>query len=117
MKSRSGTETGSESGSADFSLDELLLLLVYVYSLAQETQASGRQDEEKVEQELIGALTLLLTQQTTLSPLVQGITGTAVFKLFKQEMGVVMMMMMMKINDVTVHLFFLSPQKSLFNRI
>ncbi|XP_017311734.1 sec1 family domain-containing protein 2 [Ictalurus punctatus] len=77
MKSRSGTETGSESGSADFSLDELLLLLVYVYSLAQETQASGRQDEEKVEQELIGALTLLLTQQTTLSPLVQGITGVS----------------------------------------
>lgn len=77
MKFRSGTKTSSESGSADFSLDELLLLLVYVYSLAQETQASGMQDKEKVEREIIGALTLLLTQQTTLSPLVQGITGVS----------------------------------------
>ncbi|KAB5539696.1 hypothetical protein PHYPO_G00091980 [Pangasianodon hypophthalmus] len=75
MKSRSGTET--DSGSAGFSVDELLLLLVYVYSLAQETQASGTQDEEKVEREIIGALTLLLTQQTTLSPLVQDITGVS----------------------------------------
>lgn len=72
MKSRSGTD----SGGADFSVDELLLLLVYVYSLALETQTSGTQDEEKVEGEIIGALTLLLTQETTLSPLVQSITGT-----------------------------------------
>lgn len=83
MKSRSATGTGS--GSADFSMDELLLLLVYMYSLAQETQASGTQDEEKVEREIIGALTLLLTQQTTLSPLVQDITGTSVFKLEMDE--------------------------------
>lgn len=72
MKSRSGV-----SGSSDFSVDELLLLLVYMYALAQETRASETKDEEKVEGEIIGALTLLLTQQqTTLSPLVQGITGT-----------------------------------------
>lgn len=83
MKSRSASGTGS--GSADFSMDELLLLLVYVYSLAQETQASGTQDEKKVEREIIGALTLLLTQQTTLSPLVQDITGTAVFNLEADE--------------------------------
>ncbi|KAK3542656.1 hypothetical protein QTP86_031894, partial [Hemibagrus guttatus] len=79
MKSRSITEGGSESGSSDFSVDELLVLLVYVYSLAQETQASGTEEEEKVEREIIGALTLLLTQQTTLSPSLQGITGAAVF--------------------------------------
>ncbi|KAF5900540.1 sec1 family domain-containing protein 2, partial [Clarias magur] len=69
--------SGSVSGSAEFSVDQLLLLLVYVYSLAQEAQASGTQDEEKVEREIIGALTLLLTQQTILSPLVQGITGVS----------------------------------------
>ncbi|GAA6105125.1 sec1 family domain-containing protein 2 [Tachysurus ichikawai] len=74
MRSGRGTEAGSESGPTDFCVDELLLLLVYVYSLAQETQASGTQKEEKVEREIIGALTLLLTQQTTLSPLLLGIT-------------------------------------------
>ncbi|KAI5090421.1 sec1 family domain-containing protein 2, partial [Silurus meridionalis] len=76
MKS-SGTKTGSDSGQADFSVDELLLLLVYVYSLAQETQARGTKNQEKVEREIIGALTLLMTQQTTLSPTVQGITGVS----------------------------------------
>lgn len=81
MRSGRGTEAGSESGPTDFCVDELLLLLVYVYSLAQETQASGTQKEEKVEREIIGALTLLLTQQTTLSPLLLGITGTAVLML------------------------------------
>ncbi|XP_047657377.1 sec1 family domain-containing protein 2 [Tachysurus fulvidraco] len=72
---RSGS--GTEAGSADFSVDELLLLLVYVYSLAQETQASGTQKVEKVEREIIAALTLLLTRQTTLSPLLLGITGVS----------------------------------------
>lgn len=70
------SRSSPDSGRSDFGVDELLLLLVYVFSLAQETQASGTQDEEKVEGEIVGALTLLLTQQTTLSPLVQGITGT-----------------------------------------
>ncbi|XP_030627542.1 sec1 family domain-containing protein 2 [Chanos chanos] len=69
----------SESGS-ELSPDELLLLLVYVYSLAQEVRPGGGATDEqvgKVEKELIGALTLLITQQTSLSPLVQSVTGVA----------------------------------------
>uniref|UniRef100_W5K502 Sec1 family domain containing 2 n=1 Tax=Astyanax mexicanus TaxID=7994 RepID=W5K502_ASTMX len=75
----SSSGTVVDSGSGDLSVDELLVLLVYVYSLAQETK-SGFQDEEqveKVEGELIGALTLLLNRQTTLSPLLQDITGVS----------------------------------------
>ncbi|XP_062858163.1 sec1 family domain-containing protein 2 isoform X2 [Trichomycterus rosablanca] len=73
----SGSDSAPGSGPGDFSVDELLLLLVYVYSLAQETCESGTEDEEKVEREIIGVLTLLLTQQTTLSPLVLDITGVS----------------------------------------
>ncbi|KAI4889995.1 hypothetical protein NFI96_000146, partial [Prochilodus magdalenae] len=72
--SRSGT--GVDPGSGDLSVDELLVLLVYVYSLAQETKSRTHDEDqvEKVEGELIGAMTLLLTQQTTLSPLLLDIT-------------------------------------------
>ncbi|KAL0164425.1 hypothetical protein M9458_040178, partial [Cirrhinus mrigala] len=59
-------------------VDDLLVLLVYVYSMAQEACPVGAEEEkriEKVENELIAALTLRLTQQTTLSPLLQEITG------------------------------------------
>lgn len=70
------SETGSDS--SELSMDDLLVLLVFVYSLAQEVCPSGAGEDEhveKVEKELIGALTLRLTRQTTLSPLLQDITG------------------------------------------
>lgn len=72
------SESGTGSGSGELSVDDLLVLLVYVYSMAQEACPGGPEEEkriEKVENELIGALTLRLTQQTTLSPLLQEITG------------------------------------------
>lgn len=72
----SASDPAAGPGPGDFSVDELLLLLVYVYSLAQETCESGTEDDEKVEREIIGALTFLLTQQTTPSPLVLDIMGT-----------------------------------------
>uniref|UniRef100_A0A8C1WR80 Sec1 family domain containing 2 n=1 Tax=Cyprinus carpio TaxID=7962 RepID=A0A8C1WR80_CYPCA len=70
----------SESGtdSSELSVDDLLVLLVYVYSVAKEACPGGADKEkhvEKVENELIGALTLRLTRQTSLSPLLQEITG------------------------------------------
>lgn len=59
--------------------DELILLLVYLYSLADEAQSVDRDDEEeeleKLERELIGALTLVVTKETELSPLLQKLTG------------------------------------------
>uniref|UniRef100_A0A3Q2ZVS4 Sec1 family domain containing 2 n=1 Tax=Kryptolebias marmoratus TaxID=37003 RepID=A0A3Q2ZVS4_KRYMA len=60
--------------------DELILLLIYLYSLADEAQRTGRDAEEeeeleKLERELIGALTLVITQETELSPLLQKLTG------------------------------------------
>ncbi|KAI7800258.1 putative protein similar to vertebrate sec1 family domain containing 2 SCFD2, partial [Triplophysa rosa] len=70
------SETGSDS--SELSMDDLLVLLVYVYSLAQEVCPSGAEEDERVEKmekELIGALTLRLTQETKLSPLLQDITG------------------------------------------
>uniref|UniRef100_A0A3B4BUZ3 Sec1 family domain containing 2 n=1 Tax=Pygocentrus nattereri TaxID=42514 RepID=A0A3B4BUZ3_PYGNA len=75
----SGSDTGVDPGSGDLSVDELLVLLVYVYSLAQETKSRSHDEDqvEKLEAELVGALTLLLTQQTTLSPLLRDITGGA----------------------------------------
>lgn len=71
------SESGTGSGSGELSMDDLLVLLVYVYSMAQEACPGGADEEnvEKVEKELIGALTLLLTRQTTLSPLLQETTG------------------------------------------
>uniref|UniRef100_A0A3B4BUY4 Sec1 family domain containing 2 n=1 Tax=Pygocentrus nattereri TaxID=42514 RepID=A0A3B4BUY4_PYGNA len=75
----SGSDTGVDPGSGDLSVDELLVLLVYVYSLAQETKSRSHDEDqvEKLEAELVGALTLLLTQQTTLSPLLRDITGVS----------------------------------------
>ncbi|KAJ8397513.1 hypothetical protein AAFF_G00437890 [Aldrovandia affinis] len=61
-------------GEAGCGPDELLMLLVYVYSVAREVKPAGPQ-EESAELELMGALTLLLTQQTQLSPLLQSLTG------------------------------------------
>ncbi|XP_051511424.1 sec1 family domain-containing protein 2-like [Myxocyprinus asiaticus] len=82
--SESGTGSDSSSGSGlgfgELSVDDLLVLLVYVYSLAQEACPGGPEEDkhvERVEKELIGALTLRLTQQTSLSPLLQEITGAS----------------------------------------
>ncbi|XP_077462913.1 sec1 family domain-containing protein 2 isoform X1 [Stigmatopora argus] len=56
--------------------DELILLLVFLYSLADEAQLGQRDDKlEKLERELIGALTLAITKETTLSCLLQKLTG------------------------------------------
>lgn len=71
------SESGTGSDSGELSVDDLLVLLVYVYSVAKEACPGGADEEkhvEKVENELIGALTLRLTRQTTLSPLLQEIT-------------------------------------------
>uniref|UniRef100_A0AAZ3SBC8 Sec1 family domain containing 2 n=1 Tax=Oncorhynchus tshawytscha TaxID=74940 RepID=A0AAZ3SBC8_ONCTS len=57
----------SRSGEDECGPDELLVLLVYLYSLAGEAL-------EKVERELIGALTLVVTRETELSPLLQKLT-------------------------------------------
>ncbi|XP_029906029.1 sec1 family domain-containing protein 2 [Myripristis murdjan] len=61
--------------------DELILLLVYLYSLAEETRPADQDEEDeelqRLEGELIGALTLLITQETELSPLLQKLTGCA----------------------------------------
>uniref|UniRef100_A0A8C1E8C0 Sec1 family domain containing 2 n=1 Tax=Cyprinus carpio carpio TaxID=630221 RepID=A0A8C1E8C0_CYPCA len=66
--SEPGTGSDSSSGPGELSIDDLLVLLVYVYSMAQEACPGG----------LIGALTLRLTRQTSLSPLLQEITGVSV---------------------------------------
>ncbi|XP_064190030.1 sec1 family domain-containing protein 2 isoform X1 [Anguilla rostrata] len=69
---------GGAEGGARWGLDELLVLLVYVYSVAREAgpeEEGARPEEERAELEMMGALTLLLTQQTQLSPLVQRLTG------------------------------------------
>lgn len=61
--------------------DELILLLIYLYSLANEAQHTDgdaeeeKEELEKLEQELIGALTLVIMQETELSPLLQKLTG------------------------------------------
>lgn len=78
IKSSESGMGSDSSGSGELSMDDLLVLLVYVYSVAQEACPGGAEGEkhvEKVEKELIGALTLLLTRQNTLSPLLQEITG------------------------------------------
>jgi len=80
----SGGEDSSASGCRrdECGPDELILLLVYLYSLADEAQpadhnAEGDEEEEleKLERELIGALTLVITRETELSPLLQKLTG------------------------------------------
>ncbi|XP_029356752.1 sec1 family domain-containing protein 2 isoform X1 [Echeneis naucrates] len=84
MKPREG-ERGPVSGSLEDECgpDELILLLIYLYSLANEAQSVAQNTEtmeeelEKLERELIGALTLVITQETELSPLLQKLTGCA----------------------------------------
>ncbi|XP_070688534.1 sec1 family domain-containing protein 2 [Pempheris klunzingeri] len=84
MKPRGGedsTASGSRSREDECGPDELILLLVYLYSLADEAQPADQDSEEveleKLERELIGALTLVITRETELSPLLQKLTGCA----------------------------------------
>ncbi|KAK5930821.1 hypothetical protein CgunFtcFv8_027032 [Champsocephalus gunnari] len=87
MKPRGGedsTTSGSRSGEDESGPDEMILLLVYLYSLADEAQPADQDTEEeeeeeveKLERELIGVLTLVLTREIELSPLVQKLTGCA----------------------------------------
>ncbi|KAM9479290.1 sec1 family domain-containing protein 2-like [Salvelinus alpinus] len=74
--SSSEYSSGSRSGEEECGPDELLVLLVYLYSLAGEAQITDdEEEEEKVERELIGALTLVITREAELSPLLQKLTG------------------------------------------
>ncbi|XP_042339210.1 sec1 family domain-containing protein 2 [Plectropomus leopardus] len=72
------TTSGSRSREDECGPDELILLLVYLYSLADEAQTTDQDTEEeeleKLERELIGALTLVITRETELSPLLQKLT-------------------------------------------
>lgn len=85
VKPRGGqdnTSQGSKFREDECGPDELILLLVYLYSLAGEAQPSDQDAEEeeleKLERELMGALTLVLTQEQHLSPLLQKLTGERV---------------------------------------
>uniref|UniRef100_A0A3B3V9H7 Sec1 family domain containing 2 n=1 Tax=Poecilia latipinna TaxID=48699 RepID=A0A3B3V9H7_9TELE len=86
MKPRGGEDSsssGSRLGQDECGPDELILLLIYLYTLAEEAQdsADGGEEEleklEKLERELIGALTLVVTRETELSPLLQSLTDLA----------------------------------------
>ncbi|XP_073333218.1 sec1 family domain-containing protein 2 [Pagrus major] len=84
MKPRGGedsTASGSRSREDECGADELVLLLVYLYSLADEAQPADPDSEEeeleKLERELMGALTLVITREPELSPLIQKLTGCA----------------------------------------
>ncbi|KAM8746427.1 sec1 family domain-containing protein 2 [Acanthopagrus schlegelii] len=84
MKPRGGedsTASGSRSREDEYGADELILLLVYLYSLADEAQPADQDTEEeeldKLERELIGGLTLVITREPELSPLLQKLTGCA----------------------------------------
>lgn len=84
MKPRGGedsTASGSRSREDECGPDELILLLVYLYSLADEAQPADQDTEEeeleKLERELMGALTLVITREAELSPLLQKLTGCA----------------------------------------
>ncbi|XP_061540368.1 sec1 family domain-containing protein 2 isoform X2 [Phycodurus eques] len=77
-KPRGGQDGGAGFAEDECGPDELILLLVYLYSLADEAQPATREDvrpQVKLERELIGALTLAITRETTLSPLMQKLTG------------------------------------------
>ncbi|XP_068175682.1 sec1 family domain-containing protein 2 [Antennarius striatus] len=72
------TTTGSMSREDEFGPDELILLLIYLYSLADEAQPTKRGTDgevEKLERELIGALTLVITREPRISLLLQKLTG------------------------------------------
>lgn len=85
MRPRGGDDSsssGSRSREDECGPDELILLLVYLYSLADEAQPAAHNTEqeeleelERLERELIGALTLVITRETELSPLLQKLTG------------------------------------------
>jgi len=82
MKPRVGEDSsslGSRLGEDECGPDELILLLVYLYSLADEAQGTERDTEEKLERDLIGALTLVITRETELSPLLLKLTGEKEF--------------------------------------
>lgn len=82
MKSREvedSSTTGSKKMENEYGPDELILLLTYLYSLADEAKPADQETEEeeleKLERELIGALTLIITRERELSPLLQKLTG------------------------------------------
>ncbi|KAG7513264.1 sec1 family domain-containing protein 2 [Solea senegalensis] len=84
MKPHGGDDSsssGSRSRKDECGPDELILLLVYLYSLADEALSADQNTEEeeleKLERDLIGALTLVITRETELSPLLQKLTGCA----------------------------------------
>ncbi|KAM6921911.1 sec1 family domain-containing protein 2 [Xenentodon cancila] len=80
--SEDSSSSGSRSGEEECGPDELILLLIYLYSLANEANHTDRDTEEeeleKLERELIGALTLVITRERELSPLLQKLTGCTV---------------------------------------
>ncbi|XP_037530316.1 sec1 family domain-containing protein 2 [Nematolebias whitei] len=82
MKPRDSSSSGSSCMEDECGPDELILLLIYLYSLANEAQPTDQDAEvekeelEKLEQELIGALTLVIMQEMELSPLFQQLTGS-----------------------------------------
>ncbi|KAM8873610.1 sec1 family domain-containing protein 2 [Spinachia spinachia] len=75
--------SGSRSQEDGYGPDELILLLVYLYSLADEALpphgggGGEAQQLEMLERELIGALALVITREAELSPLLQKVTGCA----------------------------------------
>ncbi|KAJ8277109.1 hypothetical protein GJAV_G00071570 [Gymnothorax javanicus] len=69
-----GGAGGVERSGAEWGMDELLVLLVYVYSVAREAGPGVGPQEEGVELELMGALTQRLSQQTPPSPLMMRLT-------------------------------------------
>ena len=77
--SKDSSSSGSRFGEEECGLDELILLLIYLYSLANEADGTDPDTEEeeleKLERELIGVLTLVVTQETELSPLLRKLTG------------------------------------------
>lgn len=79
---KDGDASCCRSGEDECGPDELILLLVYLYSLADEAQEGEDEELEKLERELIGALTLVLIRERDLSPLVQKLTGKRRWSVF-----------------------------------
>lgn len=70
--------SGAGRGTEECGPDELVLLLIYLYSLADEATPTDQDEDEeleRLERELIGALTLVITKEAELSPLLQKLTG------------------------------------------
>ncbi|XP_053717983.1 sec1 family domain-containing protein 2 isoform X1 [Synchiropus splendidus] len=74
-RDEASTTSGSRFADDECGLDELILLLVYLYSLADEAQDIQEDELEKLERELIGALTLVISQEAEFSLLIQKLTG------------------------------------------